>query len=99
MAASALEEVKAQEARREAKERQIGFMWALLIGGVLLVCFASSLGQWFVPKHQYAPGNFQWSPDDAREIAFVIRILGVMAFAAGLVERLVVSIRYDRPVS
>jgi len=67
-------------------------MWCLLIGGVLLVCFAGSLGYMLVPKQQYAPGSYGWSPERAREIAFVIRCLGFMAFAAGLVERLVIQI-------
>ena len=71
-------------------------MWLLLIGGVFLVCFASLLGQGLVPRHEYAPGNYEWNTDDGREIAVVVRLLGVMAFAAGLVERLVITIRHGR---
>ena len=67
-------------------------MWSLLIGGVLLVCFAGSIGYMLVPKQRHGPNSYGWSPDSVREIAFVVRCLGFMAFAAGLVERLVIQI-------
>jgi len=96
MADTFLDQVQAKEAARKAREKHTQIMWLLLVGGIFLVCFASLLGQGLVPKHGYAPGNFEWSPDDGREIAVVVRLLGLIAFAAGLVERIVISIRHDR---
>ena len=67
-------------------------MWLLLTAGVLMVCFAGPIGEGLVPKQQYAPNSYQWSTDGVRDIASVVRSLGFMAFAAGLVERLVIQI-------
>ena len=75
------------------RDKQHLLMWWLLGGGVLLVCLAAPLGPALAPKTQYAPGAYQWSADSAREITLVLRILGVMGFAAGLAERVLLGIR------
>jgi hypothetical protein len=95
MTDTALEQIDAKERYLAAKDKQTLRMWLLLSVGVGLVCFAIPLGQVLVPK-EYAGTSVGWSPDDVREIALVLRILGVMAFAAGLVERLILSMKYDR---
>lgn len=68
------------------------WMLLLLAGGVLLVCFALPLSLFLVPKTEMGPGAYQWNPDTAREIAVVLRTLGILAFIAGLFERLLVKI-------
>lgn len=70
----------------------VPLMWMLLTAGVLLVCFAGPLGTSFVPKEQYAPNSYQWSPDGARDLASTIRSLGYILFAAGLTEHLAIQI-------
>ncbi len=70
-------------------------VWSLLIVGIFMVCFAGSIGYLLVPKTHYAansPNSFEWSIDSLREIALVVRILGLMVFAAGLVERINIAI-------
>ncbi len=65
-------------------------MLALISMGVFLVLFADPIGV-SVVKKEYAPGNYQWSPDKAREVALSIRCVGGMCFAAGLVERVIIQ--------
>ena len=98
MTDTTLEENQTNERYLAAKAKHTLLMWLLLCGGLILVCFANPLGQLLVPK-EYAGTSVGWNPDDVREIAFVLRILGVMVFAAGLVERLILSMKYDRVIT
>jgi hypothetical protein len=63
------------------------FIWGLLVGGFLLACFAGPLG-WLMAREYQGPGSYSWNPDRVQEMAWTIRSLGFMVFAAGLVERL-----------
>jgi hypothetical protein len=67
--------------------------WGLLILGVLMVMMAGALGHAFVPKTQYGPNSVGWNPQDEAALASQFRLLGIMAFAAGLTERIVQAIR------
>lgn len=58
------------------------FMLVLVIGGLLLVWFSEALGLRFGVA---ASGG----PDGAQSIALNFRFLGLMAFLAGLVERII----------
>lgn len=58
------------------------FMLALIIGGLLLVGFSERLAQQF----GVAPGG---GPDSCQSIALNIRFFGLMAFLAGLAERII----------
>jgi hypothetical protein len=58
-----------------------------------MVCLSGPLGQALVHKVQHGPNSYGWSPNEARDIALDLRIIGSMVFALGLVERLVFEIR------
>ena len=67
------------------------FNWwtvVLLLGGVIFVVVSNPLGKVFVQSCS-SPGNCNWRPEDVEQAAQVLRCLGGMAFAAGLIERLI----------
>jgi hypothetical protein len=78
-----------------AEYRQTLFMFALLIIGFILVCCASPLGK-FLTWREVEPNSYTWSPEALIETTTTLRVLGGMAFMAGLVERIVMTIRYDK---
>lgn len=63
-------------------------VWGPLIGGVFLVAFSNVLGVNLVKE----PGAYSWDTESARGAAVIVRSLGFMAFAAGLVERCILAI-------
>ena len=67
-------------------------MWLLLGFGALLVLCASALGEEAV-MNCGPSGNCSWRPEAAQQAALVLRCLGGMMFAAGLVERLILGLR------
>lgn len=67
-------------------------MWCLIVGGIFLVLFADAIGNGLVPKGRSGNG-FVWDPQMARYIAQRVQVIGAMAFAAGLVERLIIGFR------
>ena len=76
-------------------QRRLQHLWltgGLIALGLFLVLFSDWLGYELVPKRSYEQGGFSWHTDDAKAIAVNVRIVGGMAFAAGLVERLVAVI-------
>lgn len=72
-------------------------MWGLYGLGVVLVLFANPLGNELAPKTYFGNNSVFWSTEDVRAIATNLRIIGGMAFAAGLVERLVLAITSQKP--
>ncbi|MGV3723257.1 MAG: hypothetical protein ACO1SX_20345 [Actinomycetota bacterium] len=64
---------------------------ALIATGLLLVVFSGPLSTLLVPKFQM--GDMQgWDPAAAKDLAEMLRLLGVLVFVAGLVERLILGI-------
>lgn len=63
--------------------------------GFLLVVFSEWLGQTVVARVLQADG-MPWIPDRAYRAADVFRWVGALLFVAGLVERLVETIREQR---
>ena len=70
------------------------FMRLLLVVGLFLVLFSGQLAHGFVPKEQVGMNTLQWNGDQERDIVVVVRILGVMIFASGLIERLALAITH-----
>ncbi len=66
--------------------------WGLIMAGVLLLLLSGPLAGVLVPKQEYAPHAFQWSPELESRIAISIQILAGMTFLAGLAERIVWAI-------
>jgi hypothetical protein len=75
------------------QNRSLLVMWILLVTGVILFLFQSSIAFSFVAKPFPPPSQgFSWNPDELKEATSAVRTAGVMAFSAGLVERLVITI-------
>ena len=74
----------------------MGVAWALLLGGLFLVCLASPFSQAIMLRHGSAFVDLGLSFDGANGAAALTHTLGLMAFAAGLVERLITGLRYGR---
>lgn len=66
-------------------------MVVLLVAGTLAVCFAEGIGLWLV-RRPSGNGGFQWNPGQARWMIDTVRTLGVMCFALGVVERVMIEI-------
>ena len=61
-------------------------LW-LCVGGFVLVMLSEQIGLKLVTR-PYGSSGWRWNEEDAHRVAEVLRWLGAMLFAAGLVERL-----------
>ena len=68
-------------------------VWLFLIVGVAIVLLADNIAFYLVPKDFYSATSYGWNSDKQRYIAMLLRWLGAMSFATGLVERIVFVIR------
>lgn len=84
-------EQKEAEDERKAENRR-GWIGLLLIIGVLMVCFAPFFSELIFPPLAQRGGGYEFQTQPVQDAIWVIRSLGFMAFAAGLVERLALSI-------
>lgn len=76
----------------ESRRRPVA---ALLVSGILLVWFAGPISELLVPKFAIG-GMAAWDPDTARDLALGTRVVGVLLFVAGLVERVLETFRPSR---
>ncbi len=67
-------------------------MWLMLAAGVILICFAASIANAVYPPLEKPEGGYITRDAEVVQAILVCRCLGGMIFAAGLVERLVMSI-------
>lgn len=63
----------------------------LCVGSFVLVLLSESLGL-LVVRRPYAGGGWQWNNEDAHRAAEVLRWLGAMLLATGLIERVVYAL-------
>ena len=75
--------------------REERLMYWLLGGGVALVILAGLIARLVTPGFS-AGGGWGWDTQQLADTTSVVRLLGVLSFAAGLVERLALAIR-SRP--
>jgi hypothetical protein len=75
-----------------AAERQRRLMYWLLGTGVALVVLAEPIAKLLVPGFRVGD-SWGWDAQQLAEWASLVRLLGLMSFAAGLVERLALAIR------
>lgn len=71
-------------------------VFGLMAAGILLVACAEWLGQQSV-THCGAGGGCGWSPEDAHAAANTFRCFGVMAFVAGVAERVILFVKAQKP--
>lgn len=67
----------------------------LYIAGFVVVLLSEVLGLLAVGR-PYGPNGWHWSPEGAHRAAEIIRWLGAMLFAAGLIERVVHALSAGR---
>ncbi len=75
-------------------------MYCLYIAGFVLALFSEPIGV-FLVKRPYAvptgiPSGYTWNPDAAARAAEVLRWLGAMLLATGMVERIVGAVTSSR---
>src|SRR5205807_5758842 len=88
-----LDDGAVETARADPAGQQRRLVAALIVAGIVLVCGAGAIAEALLPKTAIGPGGaLAWSPQTEEAYITTIRLLGTMAFAAGLVERLALAI-------
>lgn len=77
------------------KSSAVGSIMLFLVVGILLVVFSEKIGLALVTNHSIA-NQVSWNEFEARANAEIVRDLGVMSFAIGLVERCIYAFRQSR---
>ena len=65
------------------RKQRVWGMWISLAVGILLICFSSDLSRLLVPKDKYGG----YSIEQVYQIITNLRIIGVLIFTLGLVDR------------
>jgi hypothetical protein len=70
-------------------------VWALIVCGVLLALFSAVVAQ-VLANADFIQAAYGWDKQTARPLAADIRLVALMLFAAGLVERVLLFRREQR---
>src|SRR5438105_5013900 len=82
-----------------AVEQERSALWNVVVGVLLIIGFLLVIGAEALGKlsAQHWDSKAPWYPEEAHAAANTFRALGLMAFVAGLAERVILAVRGRQP--